>query len=127
MRKQGLLQHPNGGPIRMSGDDSALDEGHLTLDHVVAVAEAAACSRHEPGVFAPVLDTPRSHGDHCRHPADRASYGATHQRPGELYADQETWPRRAILNIAGSGKLPSDRTIAGYALDTWQVQACPVT
>ena len=37
------------------------------------------------------------------------------------YGDQETWTKHAILNVAGSGRFSSDRTIAEYARDIWQV------
>ena len=36
------------------------------------------------------------------------------------------WARKAILNVAGSGKFSSDRTIAEYAADIWKVKPCPV-
>jgi glycogen phosphorylase len=83
-------------------------------------------SRNEPGVFAPLLDTLLSHGDYYLHLADLKSYGAAHARLGELYADQESWSRKAILNIAASGKFSSDRTIAEYAKEIWQAESCPV-
>ena len=38
----------------------------------------------------------------------------------------EGWARQAILNVAGSGKFSSDRTIAEYAADIWKVEPCPV-
>ena len=33
---------------------------------------------------------------------------------------------KVILNIAGSGKFSSDRTIGEYARDIWGVKPCPV-
>ena len=36
------------------------------------------------------------------HLADLKSYGEAHARLGELYADQENWSRKAVLNIAAS-------------------------
>jgi starch phosphorylase len=45
---------------------------------------------------------------------------------GELYRDQDAWSGKALLNVAGSGKFSSDRTIAEYAREIWGVKACPV-
>jgi starch phosphorylase len=83
-------------------------------------------SRYEPGVFNPILDTLLRYGDHYLHLADLGSYSEAQQRLGELYRDQENWSRKAILNIAASGRFSSDRTIAEYARDIWKVEACPV-
>ncbi len=83
-------------------------------------------SRNEPGVFAPLRDTLLTHGDYYMHLADLTSYVQAHQRLGELYADQGAWAQKAILNVAGSGKFSSDRTIAEYATDIWEVKPCPV-
>ena len=54
------------------------------------------------------------------------SYLEADQRLCALYADREGWARQAILNVAGSGKFSSDRTIADYAADIWKVEPCPV-
>lgn len=78
-------------------------------------------SRHEPGIFTPLLEALLHRGDHYRHLADLGSYAQTHQRLGELYEDREAWTRKAILNIAASGWFSSDRTIAEYARDIWNV------
>ena len=83
-------------------------------------------SRYEPGVFAPLRDVLLTHGDHYLHLADLTSYLEADQRLVELYADPDAWARQAILNVAGSGKFSSDRTIAEYAADIWQVKPCPV-
>ena len=83
-------------------------------------------SRNEPGVFAPILDVLLRKGDHYLHLADLKSYGEAHARLGELYADQENWSRKAVLNIAASRTFSSDRTIAEYARDIWHAEPCPV-
>ena len=57
-------------------------------------------------------DTLLTHGDHYMHLADLKSYLEAQQRLGELYADPGGWARKAILNVASSGKFSSDRTIA---------------
>jgi starch phosphorylase len=84
-------------------------------------------SRYEPGVFNPILDTLLRHGDHYLHLADLKSYSEAHYHLGELYKDYENWSRKAVLNIAASGRFSSDRTIAEYARDIWTVEPCPVS
>jgi glycogen phosphorylase len=83
-------------------------------------------SRNEPGVFEPLRDTLLNHGDFYMHLADLTSYVQAQERLGELYKDPRAWARKAILNVAGSGKFSSDRTIAEYASGIWEVKACPV-
>lgn len=48
------------------------------------------------------------------------------QRLVNLYGDQNAWTTKAIVNVANSGKFSSDRTIADYAKEIWNVKACPV-
>ena len=83
-------------------------------------------SPNEPGVFAPLRDTLLTQGDHYMHLADLTSYCRSQDRLGDLYADPQAWARKAILNIASSGKFSSDRTIAEYASEIWEVKPCPV-
>ena len=40
-------------------------------------------------------------------------------RVGELYRNPNEWARKAILNVAASGKFSSDRTISEYAKEIW--------
>jgi starch phosphorylase len=83
-------------------------------------------SRDEPGVFAPLRDALLTHGDHYMHLADLKSYLEADQRLTTLYADSNAWTRKAILNVAGSGKFSSDHTIAQYAAEIWRARPCPV-
>src|SRR5216683_1462699 len=83
-------------------------------------------SGNEPGVFAPLRDLLLLFGDHYMHLADLTSYCQAHEQLGALYADPGAWTRKAILNVASSGKFSSDRTIAEYAADIWHVKSHPV-
>ena len=67
-----------------------------------------------------------THGDHYMHLADLNSYLTADAQLTALYADSDQWARKAILNVAGSGKFSSDRTIAEYAAEIWHVQPCPI-
>ena len=83
-------------------------------------------SRHEPGVFEPLRQTLLTHGDHYMHLADLTAYLEADRRLLDLYADPDGWARKVILNVANSGKFSSDRTIADYADEIWQVRPCPI-
>jgi len=54
------------------------------------------------------------------------SYLEADQRLLDLYSDQDAWARKTILNVASSGKFSTDRTIAEYAAEIWNVKPCPV-
>ena len=60
------------------------------------------------------------------HLADLKSYLEADQALCQLYNGGDGWVRKAILNVAGSGKFSSDRTIAQYANEIWNAKPCPV-
>jgi glycogen phosphorylase len=83
-------------------------------------------SRNERGIFAPIYDALLTNGDHYMHLADLKSYLDADQRLRELYASPGDWTRRVVLNVAASGKFSSDRSIAEYANEIWEVKPCAV-
>ena len=83
-------------------------------------------SRYEPGIFAPLHDALLALGDHYMHLADLTAYLETDNRLCELYGDGNGWAGKVILNVAGSGKFSSDRTISQYATEIWNAKPCPV-
>jgi glycogen phosphorylase len=83
-------------------------------------------SMGEPGVFEPIRAVLLTNGDFYMHLADLTSYAETQQQVGALYAKPDDWSRKAIINVACSGRFSSDRTIAEYAADIWKAQPCPV-
>jgi glycogen phosphorylase len=83
-------------------------------------------SREEPGIFTPIRETLLDRGDYFMHLADLTSYAQAQQEVGKLYADPDAWTRKAIINVACSGKFSSDRTIAEYAAEIWNALPCPV-
>ncbi len=83
-------------------------------------------SRYEPGIFEPLRKILLTNGDHYMHLADLKSYLEADERLCALYANPDDWARKAILNVAGSGKFSSDRTIAEYATEIWNVRPCPI-
>jgi glycogen phosphorylase len=60
------------------------------------------------------------------HLADLTSYKEAQSRVGALYRDPDSWFRKAVLNVASSGRFSSDRTISEYASEIWNTKPCPV-
>ena len=80
---------------------------------------------NEPGIFDPLKDTLMNH-DRYLHLADLEAYAATQAKAAELYKKPAEWNKKAILNVACSGKFSSDRTIKEYADEIWHTPPCPV-
>ncbi len=78
-------------------------------------------SSEEPGIFKGIWDLIFGTGDYFMNLADLRSYAHAQWRLGETYKDQELWSRKAIINVACSGKFSSDRTIRQYAEEIWNV------
>ena len=97
-------------------------ETHAALDLI----QSDHFSRNEPGAFHALWETLLTNGDFYMHLADLKSYLDADRRLTELYSSPDAWAKKAILNVARSGKFSSDRTIAEYARDIWTVKPCPV-
>ncbi|KAK3576349.1 hypothetical protein CHS0354_039285 [Potamilus streckersoni] len=54
--------------------------------------------------------------------ADFVSYVDTQKRISDLYQRPMEWAQLSLRNIAASGKFSSDRTVAEYARDIWNVE-----
>jgi len=95
----------------------------LALDMIAG----GAFSPGNPDLFKPIADALLNQGDSYLVLADYASYVACQEDVAELYLDQDEWARRAVRNSAGMGKFSSDRTIAEYASEIWDVHTEEVT
>jgi len=83
-------------------------------------------SHNEPGIFAPLRDMLLTQGDFYMHLADLGAYVDADSRLLGVYNHPHDWARKAILNIATSGRFSSDRTIKEYAAGIWHVKPCRV-
>ncbi len=55
--------------------------------------------------------------------ADFDSYTAVQDKISQDYLNRNEWCKKALLNIARSGKFSIDRTVAEYAKDIWNVHS----
>lgn len=90
------------------------------LKAVIDMIGSGTFSPNEPDLFQPIVDSLLS-VDKYMLLADFASYVKSQEEVGKLYLDRDEWSRKSILNSAGVGKFSSDRTIADYARDIWNV------
>ena len=75
----------------------------------------------DTAVFAPLISNLSDH-DHFLVLADYADYVRCQHEVSAAWQDTELWTRMSILNSARSGKFSSDRSIAEYCDDIWDVE-----
>jgi starch phosphorylase len=90
------------------------------------ITQPARMAENKAGLFAPLRDALITHGDPYMHLADLKSYLDADETLIRLYTRADDWSGKAILNVAGSGKFSSNRTIAQYAAHIWNANPCPV-
>jgi starch phosphorylase len=90
------------------------------LERIFKTIESNFFSPMEPGIFDPITGNLRG-SDPFFVCADFEAYQRTQDGISEDYLDQADWLRRAILNVAKSGRFSSDRTIMEYARDIWNI------
>merc|ERR1711998_343653 len=64
--------------------------------------------------------------DHYLNCFDFVHYIEAQERVDAAYKDYRKWTEMAILGVAKSGKFSSDRTIAEYCSQIWDIEAVPV-
>jgi starch phosphorylase len=76
-----------------------------------------------PGLFRPIFDAILRDGDRYFHLADLDLYIEAQERVAIDFLRPADWNRKAILNVARSGKFSSDRAVAEYAREIWGLDA----
>ena len=88
------------------------------LRRAIDLIASGAFSRGDRSVFEPVVSN-LLYEDRFMVLADYASYIAAQDRVDAAYADQDSWTRSAILNVARTGFFSSDRSIRDYIDRIW--------
>jgi starch phosphorylase len=99
-------------------------EGNPELAAVLELMANGTFSGGDPEVFRPLVDNLRF-DDPFLVFADYASYIECQERVSAAWQNPAAWSRMSILNTARSGKFSSDRAIAEYCDEIWNVM--PVT
>jgi starch phosphorylase len=99
-------------------------DGNDELKAVLELISNGQFSHGDIEVFKPLVDNLR-YDDPFLVIADYAAYVACQDTVAAAWQDKDAWSRMSILNSARSGKFSSDRAIAQYCDDIWNVG--PVT
>jgi starch phosphorylase len=93
------------------------------LAQVVDAVATGCFSPEDPYRFAGLTNMLR-YSDPYMVAADFAAYREAQRTVDELWRSPARWRRAALLNIAGMSWFSSDRAIAEYAKDIWDIPVC---
>ncbi len=105
-------------------DSRTYIEANEELKRILIMIRENYFSPNEHGIFTPIHDT-LVYNDSYLLCADFTDYDRMQARIAEDYLNQDVWNRKAIMNVARSGKFSTDRTIREYATDIWNVPILP--
>ena len=80
----------------------------------------------DPMTFKLIYDELLYRNDEYLLLADFDSYVKAQEAVAAAYQDKMAWAKKALLNIARSGKFSSDRTIEDYVKDIWKLEKIKV-
>jgi starch phosphorylase len=101
-------------------------DGNDELRAVLDLIAGGTFSHGDTEVFKPLVDNLR-YDDPFLVCADFTSYLAAQEQVGAAWLDKDAWTKMSILNTARSGKFSSDRAIAEYCDEIWNVWPLSVT
>jgi starch phosphorylase len=96
-------------------------EKNTMLREVLNLIGSGALSNGDKELFRPIVDNLLQH-DPFFLLADYQSYVECQNQVSALWADQQNWTRKSILNVARMGKFSADRSIDDYCERIWNVK-----
>jgi starch phosphorylase len=97
-------------------------EANAELKRTLELIESGFFSPGRPDDAKPVIDRLLSDGEPFLVLADFAAYAAAQNQVDELYAQEDQWSRKAVINCLNMGYFSSDRSIREYADRIWAVR-----
>ncbi|MBU2893397.1 glycogen/starch/alpha-glucan phosphorylase [Colwellia sp. D2M02] len=107
--------------IREHYNPSDIIDNDPALKGVMKLLESGHFNLFETQLFQPLIDSIKNPDDQWLTAYDFASYVQAQQQVSLAYQNTMQWTRMSILNTAASGGFSSDRTIAEYSQDIWQL------
>ena len=101
-------------------DPNEYIERSRQLKDIIDLIQSNFLSPVEFGLFEPILRSVTA-SDYFFVCADFDEYARTQEIVSDTYSDKTGWIKKSIINVAKSGKFSSDRAIADYAKNIWDV------
>jgi starch phosphorylase len=106
--------------VRQGYDPKRYIRENQELKRIITQLGNGFFSAEDPSLFQPILDSLEGDDRFCVL-ADYGSYISCQDEASIAYQDREEWTRKAIINVARSGKFSSDRAVEEYARRIWDV------
>ena len=114
------LREPEIRDLRREGyDPSSRLKEQPRLTAVMDWLKAGSFSVDDPQRYRGLIDALLAEGDPYMVVADFSSYLAVQAQIDQTYENPSIWTKKAILNVARSGRFSSDRAIESYASQIW--------
>jgi glycogen phosphorylase len=108
---------------RAAGYDPMLEvEGNAELKATLDLIASGFFSPERPDEAKEVIDRLLSPGEPYLVLADYAAYAKAQDRVDALFATEDEWSRKAVINCLNMGYFSSDRSIREYADRIWSVK-----
>ena len=98
-----------------------LYEQDARVKRILDAFDSTLFSPSEPGLFHWIVESILDGGDAHFHLADLPAYLEAQHRVDDAFREPAAWMSKAILNVARIGRFSSDRTVAEYAKDIWEI------
>ena len=109
--------------IRNNYDPISIINNSENLSAVFKLIESGHFNLFEPHIFDDIINAVKCPSDPWLTAYDFDSYCDAQSLVSNAYQDKKQWLRMSILNTAASGKFSSDRTIAQYSDEIWQLKS----
>ena len=96
-------------------------QNNQELKGAIDMIDAGHFSNGDRHLFKPIVDS-LLNSDPYLVLADFSSYIDCQEKVSALYADQDQWTRKSILNVARMGRFSSDRSIRDYCKKVWGIK-----
>jgi glycogen phosphorylase len=100
-------------------------EKNANLKKIIDMIANGFFSPWNPQLFKPIIES-LMNTDNFMLFADFDAYVRCQTVVSQNFLNAEDWTHKSILNVASTGKFSSDRAIAEYAKDIWNVKSVPI-